>query len=138
MSPRPASTALLIGLALLACTTFPACGSRSGSVTRDDQVYTGPRVSADTSSEHYVLVMTAPTAGWEFTFDQAKPALGFTEVYVTARTPNPAYMHAQAEVQQRIGTSVETTAPIRAFVRAVDHGRARDSAPYRFAGQFSR
>lgn len=137
MSSRTPS-ALIIGLALLACAVFPGCGSRPDKVAVDEHAYRGPAVSADPAGEHYVLMVTAPSAGWEFTFDQAKPVLGFTEVYVTARTPNPAYMHTQAQVQQRIGTTVETRAPIRVFVRVVEYGRSLESAPYRSAGQFTR
>lgn len=111
------------------------CGSRPGPVVREGEAYRGPGVRVEAVGSQYVLVVTTPTAGWEVTFDQSREALGTTEVYVTAREPNPAYMHAQAEVAQRVGTGVAAGGPLRALVRVVPYGLPAKEFVYRVAAE---
>ncbi|MCC6662068.1 MAG: hypothetical protein IT437_14425 [Phycisphaerales bacterium] len=111
------------------------CGSRPGPVVEQADAYRGPSVSIDSTGPLHVIILTAPTAGWEVSFDQARQALGDTEVYVTARSPNPAYMYAQSQVAQRVGTSVDSKRPVRALVRVVPYGLAAKDFPYRVAAK---
>jgi hypothetical protein len=140
--PLRSKPSVLVGCVLASTAVFllaeTGCATHSRQAARDEDAYAGPALSVDSRGPQHVVVITAPSAGWEITFDRAKPSLGFTEVYITARKPNPAYMHAQATVEQRLGSAVDAKTPIRVLVRVVDYTSTADAAPYRQAGASTR
>lgn len=135
--PRSFGMALLIG-AVAAGSAIPVAGCASRSASRDEMAYTGPAVAVDSNGPQHIVVVSAPSAGWQVALDQVKPAVDATEVFVTLTRPNPAYMHAQQIVEQRLASTVQKRDPIRVLARIVDFGASPTAAPYRTAARSSR
>ena len=127
----PLLAAPLLAMAWLA----PGCAGGGGHVEKGQGRYDGPAIRIDSTGTQHLLILTAPTAGWSFTFDQVKKAFGHQELFVTVTKPNPAAMHAQVIVEQRLGTSVDSKTPLTVFVREVDFGSDPDARPYEFAAK---
>lgn len=121
----------LLGLAVLAA----GCGGGAGQVEKGPGQYEGPAIRIDSTGQQHLLILTAPTAGWSFTFDQVKKAFGHQELFVTVTRPNPAAMHAQVIVEQRLGTSVDVATPLTVYVREVTYGADPSERPYQFGGK---
>lgn len=118
-------------MACLAClgALAPSC-SDAPAVSRSAQPYEGPPISIDPGGPEHVLVLSAPSGGWSFIFDQVKPAFARREVYVTVIRPNPAMMHTLTLVEQRLGTTVDKGTPIDVFARLDDYGANPSDVAY--------
>ena len=114
---------------------LPACGGSGAQVDQGTGEYRGPEIRIDSTGPRHILVLTAPTAGWSFTFDQVRPAFGHHELFVTVISPNPAAAHAQVVVEQRLGTTVDSGTPLTVFVRNLEHGQGPGARPYQLAGR---
>jgi hypothetical protein len=132
--------AFAIRMALVSCFAgagllLPACGGGGGQVDRGSGAYSGPDIRIDSTGPKHLLILTAPSAGWSFTFDQVRPAFGHQELFVTVVSPNPAAAHAQVVVEQRLGTTVDSGTPLTVLVRTLEHGQNPAFRPYQLAGR---
>jgi hypothetical protein len=82
-----------------------------------------------------MVVLTAPTGGWAAQLDHTRRQLGGMDVFITARRPNPAFLHTQALVEHRIATSVPTTDNASLYLRIVEFNQEPESVPYRQAAE---
>ena len=116
-------------LAIAAFSAAPAGCARSDKPSIASQPYEGPQIRRSEAAGKHTLILTAPSGGWSFTVDQTRRTLEHTEVFVTAKRPNPAYMTTQALVDHEVTTGIATDQPITPFARVLDHNQ--DSGPYR-------
>jgi hypothetical protein len=127
----PAATLALAGAALL-----PAAGCRflpeREPRLRDDLGYAGPEIALGEASGNHRLTLTAPSGGWTFKLDTVEEAYGHRRVLVTARRPNPAFMHTQALAEHNIRVPVPTGVPIRVYARVLDHDASGKGAGWTF------
>lgn len=129
-----AAIALVIGAtAAGSAVLLPGCAT--SQAVRDGQAYSGPQIAVDSSGPQHIVVLSAPSAGWQVALDRVKPSLEATEVFVTLTRPNPAYMHAQQIVEQRLASTVQKRDSIRVLARIVDFGASPADAPYRQAAR---
>lgn len=94
--------------------------------------FEGPALTVESTSAHHTIAMTAPSAGWTMAFDRSHKYFDRTEVFITISRPDPAFLHAQSEVQLFLDSTIETREPIAVFARIVDHG-AKSGSYYRAA-----
>ncbi len=142
---RAAATTSLIGTLLFAAgvsialvAPLASCGG-GASIDKDtNSPYQGPEISIDSAGPQHIILVQAPSAGWTVVFDQTRPALGTTEVFVSLIRPNPAFQHAQAVVEQRLGSTVASNSRINVFARVCDHGADPKDFAYRSAGRAAR
>ena len=96
---------------------------------RPGQAYVGPQLSLETENGMHMVVMQAPSAGWSVSVDRSRQTAGPTEVLVTVRRPDPAFVYAQVIVDQRVLTRIDESQPIELFARVLDH-RGGSGRPY--------
>lgn len=126
---RTAVVAALIAgpaLALPACSILP-WGNRTVVTDTDPSI---PSIRLDRASGRHLVVMHVPTGGWTFTVDKAEVMPEGRRVFVTARRPDPAFMHTQAFVELRALTDVPVDTPIEVVARVLDRHAKPDSAVY--------
>ena len=129
------------GTALLAACALGAgvlglggCGSSGAVLTQD--AYAGPPLEVTERGKFYMLRFQAPSAGWRVTLDEVRPSLDNATLLVTAREPDPSYMHAQVVVTQDVLTTVETSTPIVVHARVTPFVSKSKSPTYPLVGQF--
>jgi hypothetical protein len=123
-------------LGVLAASLLAACSASGPRPPRGNETgYSGPSISINTAAAEYVVVLKAPTAGWSFSLDEVRDRMGGKNVFVTVRRPNPAYLHAQAEVEQNLGTRVSSSESITVFARVLEYNdRGKKLVYYQAAG----
>ena len=94
----------------------------SGPAHRD-----GGSLRLDSSGATHQLAFAAPSAGWSLSFDRAEEDGAARRVYITTRRPDPSRVHAQRIVDLRLDTTVPSTAPLRVYMRTLDHGQTSGS-----------
>lgn len=140
ISMRSIPRSRLVGRALLAAALgvasigLGACRS-SGAVLTQEK-YQGPPLEVTEQGKFYLLRFEAPSAGWLVTLDEVRPSLESATFLVTAREPDPSYMHAQVIVTQDVLTTVETTTPISVYARVAPFVTKSKTATYRFLGDY--
>jgi hypothetical protein len=97
------------------------CLSRSTAPSVEAAPYVGPPLAFDESGATTVLVMTAPTPGWQMSLDRVDEKFRSREVFVTLRKPFPGYAYAQVEVLQRLATTAPREQALVLFVRTIEH-----------------
>jgi hypothetical protein len=102
--------AVLAGLALA------ACGPDRFVPSKDNQAWVRPPIWIE-STPDWTIVVEPPTGGWQVSLDQIMEQLGHTEVFVTIRPPNPAYLVTPAPVQQRVVTSIHQDTVLWVYAR---------------------
>lgn len=107
-----------------------ACRS-SGAVLSQEK-YQGPPIEVTEQGKFYLLRFQAPSAGWLVTLDEVRPSLESATFLLTAREPDPSYMHAQVIVTQDVLTTVETTTPISVYARVAPFVSKSKTATYQF------
>ncbi len=111
-----------------------ACRSSGAVLTQD--AYQGPPIEVTEQGKFYLLRFRTPSAGWLVTLDEVRPSLDSATFLITAREPDPSYMHAQVIVTQDVLTTVETTTPISVYARVAPFVTKSKTATYRFLGKF--
>lgn len=91
-----------------------------GDVVQTD----GASLRLDSTGSTHQVIFTAPSAGWSLAFDRAESASDAQRVYITARKPDPAMLHAQQLVDLRLDTTVPSTKRIHLHYRVMNHGQA--------------
>lgn len=123
------------GLMLLAACLLIAAGCRVADKLpwRSQEMITDPKPSTppimlDTASGRHLVVMRVPTGGWTLIVDKAEIIPDGQRVFVTARRPDPAFMHTQAFVNLRALTQVPAETKVEVVARVLDrHADPKDS-----------
>lgn len=96
----------------------------------------GLTASVEPGLGHHVIVLTAPTPGYQPVLTRTMAAVHCTNVFITARQPNPTLMHAQRLTEHRIFTGVRSTQPIRVYLRVVPFdAKPDDGTAYALVGE---
>lgn len=133
----PFRAARLIGASLLVVLMIAAIGGcRSSAPVLSQDEYQGPPIEVTARGKFYLLRFQAPSAGWQVSLDEVRPSLESATLLVTAREPDPSYMHAQVIVTQDVLTTVETTTPISIHARVTPFVTSSKTRTYRFLGKF--
>jgi hypothetical protein len=124
---RVAARVLHSGAVLAALLLFFGCATPPGPPEPSDQAFVGPEISlAPSVEQEQILIAQLPTPGWELTLDATREAYRRTNVFVTFRKPNPAFVYPQVIVTQRLATTVRSGIPIVVYARILefeDHSR---------------
>ncbi len=126
--------AAAIALGVIGVLGLGGCGS-SGPVLSQD-AYKGPDLTVTERGKFYMIRFQAPSAGWQVTLDEVRPSLDNATLLVTAREPDPSYMHAQVIVTQDVLTTVETATPIVVHARVAPFVSKNKSPIYPLVGRF--
>jgi len=135
----PYLPALLAAAAVMlsACASSNSGGSGHPRPATSDQAYAGPSVAIDSATgPHHLIVLTAPSPGWVFSFDQVGPGSG--DAFVTIRRPNPALLYPQVIVEQKMDSTVDSSQPLRVYARVLDFEEKAGSQAYRLAKSTAR
>lgn len=95
--------------------------------------FDGPAVSLSRSAQsgsitpRHVVVVDLPSPGWTPTLDQTRPAFRASEVYITLREPNPAFVFPQVITPVRVATPIDANEPIHVFLRTLPYGTKLDA-----------
>lgn len=73
----------------------------------------------------HVVVIQAPSPGWEARLDQVRENFQRRDVFVTLTEPNPATMQPQVIVEQRVDSGVASSTPVSVYVRILKFGETR-------------
>ncbi|MFZ2873912.1 MAG: hypothetical protein WAZ94_05460 [Phycisphaerales bacterium] len=81
-------------------------------------------------------MLTAPTPGYQPVLTRTMAAVHCTNVFITARQPNPTLMHAQRLTEHRIFSGVRSDHPIRVYLRVVPFdAKFDDDTAYALVGE---
>ncbi len=127
-----AFAALSAGTAILTagCGLLP-WGNNKVSITAPDPAV--PPIRLDQTGGaggRHLLIMQVPTGGWTFTIDKAEVTPEGRRIFVTARRPDPAFMHTQAFVELRALSEVPADTPVEIVARVLDRHQKTDSRVY--------
>jgi hypothetical protein len=78
----------------------------------------------------HLVVMQVPTGGWTVTIDRAEVTPDGRRIFVTARRPDPAFMHTQAFVELRALSEVPVDTRVEVVARVLDRHQRTDSQVY--------
>lgn len=117
---------LLLALGLPACNMLPW---QNQEMITDPNPAVPPIRLAQTSGRHLV-VMQVPTGGWTLSIDNTDVTPDGRRVHLTARRPDPAFMHTQALVELRVLTEVPQDTPIELVARVLDRHEKTDGRVY--------
>ena len=92
--------------------------------------YAGPPLGLDGSGQSFIVVVHSPTPGWVVTLDRVAEQYRHQAVFVTLRRPNPAFLYAQVQVEQRVGTSVASSEAVKVYARVLKHDEPAGDQPY--------
>ena len=112
------------------------CGSEKQLVIADAP-YTGPILRVESSGQHHVVVLSTSGAGWAVQMDQTRQQFERTEVFITARRPNPAVVQSGAVQDHLVATNVPTTTAASIYVRILEPKDEPSKMPYRLAQQIA-
>lgn len=121
--------------AVLGATTLLATGCRllpwgNNSVTITAPNPEVPPIRLSQTGGRHLVIMHAPTGGWTFTIDRAEVTPEGRRIFVTARRPDPAFMHTQAFVELRALSEVSADIPVEVVARVLDRHQKTDSQVY--------
>ncbi len=112
--------ATTFSLAFAAC-LLGGCASPVRPPERTSDAYQGPTISVDSAGTEHIIVVQAPTGGWDIRLDRLLDGPGYTEAFVTLRKPNPLFVNAQVVVTHRLASKIGTTVPCRILARVKDY-----------------
>lgn len=116
VSMLAAALSLTLGAAFLG-----GCASPVRPPERTSDAYQGPAITIDSSGSEHIVVVQAPTGGWDIRLDRLLDGPGYTEAFVTLRMPNPLFVNAQVMVTHRLASKIATTVPCRVLARVKSH-----------------
>jgi hypothetical protein len=117
---------------LLAAGLLIGCASPTPAFDVASEAYVGPSLRIEPTDVGNVLVMVAPTPGWQITLDAVRENVGRQDVFVTIRRPSALFNYPERSVEQRLATMVTTTTPLATYVRVLPFDAPRnDESPYR-------
>lgn len=124
-----AIAALTASAALVApgCSLLP-WGNNDVSITAPNPDV--PPIRLDQTNGRHLVVMQVPTGGWTVTIDRAEVTPDGRRIFVTARRPDPAFMHTQAFVELRALSEVSADIPVEVVARVLDRHQKTDSQVY--------
>lgn len=131
-SPRSSFSRALRGLfaCALPCLTI-GCAAVAPAPETGAAPPPGLTAAIEPGLGHHVVVLTAPTPGFQPTLTRTMAAVHRTNVFVTIREPNPTLMHAQRLTEHRVFTGVRTSQPISVYVRLIPFdAKPDDDAAY--------
>jgi|GEM_PF-2975797 len=118
---RCALAALSLTIASLAALPIAGCTSAVEPPDRTSDAFVGPSVSVDSSGPLHVIIVQAPTAGWDVRLDRLLDGPGYTEAFITLREPNPLFVNAQVIAEHRLTSNIASTVECRVFARIRPH-----------------
>lgn len=125
---------LFVTLALI-ISTLVGC---SGSATiATDRPHDAPPITLETFETRHLVLVEAPTPGWQATITRTHRGLDIDDVFITLRRPDPGVLYPQVIVQQQLLTNVLTTRPVRVYARVLDFSQKSEKPPYRLATEKS-
>ncbi|MEM1330918.1 MAG: hypothetical protein AAGG07_10180 [Planctomycetota bacterium] len=131
---------LASGAIVSCCLSGVGCGGPTATVVTDPgPAYEGPAIDAEGVDGDWVLLMIAPTPGWNLTIDRVLDRPIIKQVFVTLERPDPTKVHAQVVVPVRNRTAIPSAHPLRVHARVAafgDSGLDESALPYRVVGQF--
>ena len=124
-----AIAALTVATALLApgCRLLP-WGNNNVTITAPNPAV--PPIRLSQTGGRHLVIMQAPTGGWTFTIDRAEITSEGRRLFVTARRPDPAFMHTQAFVELRALSEVPVDTSVEVVARVLDRHQRTDSQVY--------
>lgn len=99
--------------------------------------YTGPEMRLEDGARDQVVVVDAPSPGWDVAYDHSRVGPGYSELFVTMRRPDPRFFYPQVMVQQHIATDVANGTDAKVYARTLGATERRSDAPYRLAAERS-
>jgi hypothetical protein len=142
--PRPARrqphrAVWLAGIAFLAAGATGVtigCSGGAPAPERRAEPFAGPAVRIDRQDRQAIVILTAPSPGYQPVLTQTLPAEGRQDVFITVRRPNPALSHAQVLVEHRIATGVPSDREVWVYARLVPFDAPKEgSGPYSLAAR---
>lgn len=121
-----------VGVAALGA-SLAGCSSPVQPPERASDAFAGPGVSVDSSADEHLIIVAAPTAGWDVRLDRLLDGPGYTEAFITLREPNPLFVNAQVIAEHRIVSGVPSTTNCRVLARIKAHDDATPEGAYRLA-----
>lgn len=117
---------------LLAAGLLIGCASSTPAFDVASEAYDGPSLRIEPTDVGNVIVMVAPTPGWQITLDAVRENVGKQDVFVTIRRPSALFNYPERSVEQRLATMVTTTTPLATYVRVLPFDTPPDDElPYR-------
>lgn len=95
-----------------------------------ERSFRGPPMSLDSSGRVHVVSMQAPNPGWNLELDRAQEAAGPTQLLMSVRRPDPAYLYTQQIVEKSVASRTRTTDPVEVYARVIDHAEKDSDVPY--------
>lgn len=115
---------MLLGAAWwTACSGFIGCQSGTAAPAVSRGAYAGPPLTL----EGTVVVMTAPSPGYQIVLDRVSEAYGRKDVFVSVRKPDPRFSYPAKQVTQRVGTGVAEDTKVTVYARLLRHDEAERS-----------
>jgi hypothetical protein len=124
-----ALTGAMLAGALTACNSAPRLPWRDREMITDPSPDMPP-IKLETTNGKHLIVMRVPTGGWNLTLDKTEVTPDGRRAFVTARRPDPAFMHTQAFVNLRVLTDVPADTPVEVVARVLDHHAEPDDRVY--------
>ncbi len=129
---RPRAIRISASAVLLAAGLLIGCASSTPAFDVESEAYDGPSLRIEPTDVGNVVVMTAPTPGWQITLDAVRENVGKQDVFVTIRRPSALFNYPERRVEQRLATMVTTTTPLATYVRVLPFDAPpNDERPYR-------
>jgi len=113
-----AAAAILPGMAACSATKKLPWTSSETIVDSDPAI---PPIALTQMNDRHVVVMRAPSGGWSLHVDKDERTPLGRRVFVTARRPDPAFMHTQALVDHNAITDVPVSTPVEIVARVLEH-----------------
>ena len=131
-SPTTRAAGHASALTVLAClVVLSGCSLfRAPDRVREGATFQGPPLALEAAGDRHVIRMTAPTPGYQLTFDRSERTPGPTRVFATIRRPDPAFVYPTVVVDQRVASDVRIDQPVVIFARIIDHDASTRAAPY--------
>jgi len=85
-----------------------------------DRMQNAPLIMLEENDTHHLVVMQAPSPGWSIRLDATERTPTGKRVFVTLRSPDPAYEYPQQIVQMHVLTSVRLDSNIDVVGRLLE------------------
>jgi hypothetical protein len=132
--PRsPLLTSIIAGGGLLFLSAAPGGCRSEKQLVISDGPYIGPAVRVDSAGPQHLAVVSTPGGGWAVQLDQTRQQFQMTEVFITARRPNPALLQNEAIQEHLVATTVPASASASVYVRTLGFKEGAAAVPYRLA-----
>jgi hypothetical protein len=127
----PSSSIILAGGLLFLSAAPGGCGSEKLALS--NVPYDGPPIRVDSAGPQHIVIVSTPSGGWAVQLDQTRQEFERTDVFITARRPNPALLQTQAALDHFVATTVPSQRAASIYLRVLDYKRDSGDASYHLA-----